>query len=256
MERVHYQSKCLFKSDQFRSLFLYHLHIKRKAGKQMKKGLTELVFILDRSGSMAGLESDTIGGFNGMIKKQQKEGGEVNITTVFFDNEIEIIHDRFPLSVVQPLTEEDYYVRGTTALLDAVGSAVKKMENIQKRLPEDMKAEKILFIIITDGMENASREYTAKMVKSMIEKEQEQGWQFVFLGANIDSVEEAEKIGIRRSHAANYKCDSKGVGANFATAGSIMKCMSRADCTKEEIALAIPEFLKNVRENGRENKER
>lgn len=142
----------------------------------MKKGLTELVFILDRSGSVAGLETDTIGGFNGMIRRQQKEEGEANVTTVLFDDQIELVRDRFPLAVVKLLTEEDYYVRGATALLDAVGSTVKKIENVQNRLPADMKAEKVLVVISTDGMENASREYTAKMVKQMIERQQEQGW--------------------------------------------------------------------------------
>ena len=163
----------------------------------MKKGLTELVFILDRSGSMGGLESDTIGGFNGMLGKQKKEEGEANITTVLFDDEVEVVHDRFPIEVVKPLTEEDYYVRGCTALLDAVGSTVKKMENIQKRLPEEMKAEKIIFVITTDGQENASQEYSYKMVKSMIEQQQEKGWQFIFMGANIDAAKEAESIEIR-----------------------------------------------------------
>lgn len=201
----------------------------------MKKGLTELVFILDRSGSMTGLETDTIGGFNGMIRKQQQEEGEANVTTVLFDDQIELVHDRFPLSVVKPLTEEDYYVRGGTALLDAVGSTVKKIENAQNRLPADMKAEKVLVVITTDGMENASREYTAKMVEQMIEKQQEQGWQFLFLGANMDAAEEAEKIGIRRAHAASYRNDSKGVGLNFHAAGKIMSYMRKASAMSEEI---------------------
>ena len=144
----------------------------------MKKGLTELVFILDRSGSMGGLESDTIGGFNGMLMKQKKEEGEANVTTVLFDDQIEVIHDRFPIDVVKPLTDEDYYVRGCTALLDAVGSTVKKVENIQNRLPEELRAEKIIFVITTDGQENASQEYSANMVKKMIEKNQEKGWQY------------------------------------------------------------------------------
>jgi len=181
----------------------------------MKKGLTELVFILDRSGSMGGLESDTIGGFNGMLSKQQKEEGEANVTTVLFDDQIDTIHDRFSIAAVQPLTEKDYYVRGCTAMLDAIGSTVKKMENIQDRLPEDMRAEKVIFVITTDGLENASREYTAKMVKKMIERNQEKGWQFMFLGANIDAAEEAEKIGIKRNYAARYKNDSKGVQINY-----------------------------------------
>lgn len=218
----------------------------------MKKGLTELVFILDRSGSMGGLESDTIGGFNGMLEKQKKEEGEANVTTVLFDDQIDIIHDRFPIHVVKPLTDEDYYVRGCTALLDAVGSTVRKVENIQERLPEEMKAEKVIFVITTDGQENASREYTAAMVKKMIEKNQEKGWQFLFLGANIDAVEEAEKIGIRRTHAASYKNDSRGVKLNYAVAGNVLSCM-RSDCSMEEKMLKIPEFLRPIKKHLEED---
>ena len=216
----------------------------------MKKGLTELVFILDRSGSMSGLESDTIGGFNGMLGKQKKEEGEANVTTVLFDDQIDIIHDRFPIDVVKPLTEEDYYVRGCTALLDAVGSTVKKVENIQNRLPEELKAEKVIFVITTDGQENASQEYSAKMVKKMIEQSQERGWQFLFLGANIDAAEEAEKIGIRRTHAASYKNDSRGVQLNFQATERILSCMRSAcyddEDYEEEMDSMIAECLEPV----------
>ena len=213
----------------------------------MKKGLTELVFILDRSGSMGGLESDTIGGFNGMLLKQKKEEGEANVTTVLFDDEIEIIHDRFPLEAVKPLTDDDYYVRGCTALLDAVGSTVKKVENIQKRLPEELKAEKVIFVITTDGQENASNEYSYKTVKKMIEANQEKGWQFLFLGANIDAAAEAERIGIRRTHAASYKNDSKGVRLNFEAAGRVMACMRSEEYDEDEMEIRIPDFLKPVK---------
>ena len=219
----------------------------------MKKGLTELVFILDRSGSMGGLESDTIGGFNGMLSKQKKEEGEANVTTVLFDDEIEVVHDRFPIDVVKPLTDDDYFVRGCTALLDAVGSTVKKVENIQKRLPEEMKAEKVIFVITTDGQENSSQEYSYKMVKKLIEKNQEKGWQFLFLGANIDAAEEAEKIGIRRSHAASYKNDAKGVKLNYQAAGSIVACMRSSDYDAEEMELRIPQFLRPVKEHLEED---
>lgn len=212
----------------------------------MKKGLTELVFILDRSGSMGGLESDTIGGFNGMLQKQKKEEGEANVTTVLFDDQIEIIHDRFPMDVVKSLTDKDYYVRGCTALLDAVGSTVKKIENIQTRLPVELQAEKIIFVITTDGQENASQEYSAKMVKQMIEKNQEKGWQFIFLGANMDAINEAEKIGIRRTHAASYKNDSRGVQLNYQIAGEMLACMRCADIDACEMEVRIPEFLKPV----------
>ena len=190
--------------------------------------LTELVFILDRSGSMCGLESDTIGGFNGMLEKQKKEEGKANVTTVLFDDEIELIHDRFPLQIVEPLTDKDYYVRGCTALLDAVGSTVKKVENIQNRLPEELKAKKVIFIITTDGQENASHEYSATMVKKMIEKNQEKGWQFLFLGANIDAVEEASKLGIAKSHAVQYKNDSKGVQLNYECVGGAISYLRSA----------------------------
>ena len=137
---------------------------------------------------MAGLESDTIGGFNGMIQKQKKQKGKANVTTVLFDDRYDLIHDRFSLKTIRPMTEKEYYVRGCTALLDAVGKTIHKMANIQKHLPEKKRAEKVIFVIITDGMENASREYGYKEVKAMIEKEKETyGWEFLFLGANIDA---------------------------------------------------------------------
>lgn len=212
----------------------------------MKKGLTELVFILDRSGSMEGLEEDTIGGFNSMLKKQKKQAGEANVTTVLFDDEIDIIHDRFPLSAVKNLTSSDYYVRGCTALLDAVGSTVKKVENIQKRLPEELKAENVIFVITTDGLENASQEYTSNMVKKLIEKNQKKGWQFIFLGANMDAVSEAKKIGIPMNRAAGYKNDKKGVELNFAVAGDILNCMRSSEFSDSDKDLKIPEFLQRV----------
>lgn len=215
----------------------------------MKKGLTELVFILDRSGSMVGLENDTIGGFNGMLAKQKKEEGEANVTTVLFDDEIEIIHDRFAIEIVKPLTEEDYFVRGSTALLDAVGSTVRKVENIQKRLPEELQAEKIIFVITTDGHENASQEYSYKMVKKMIEANQEKGWQFLFLGANIDAVEEAEKIGIRRTHAASYKNDARGVKLNYQATENILSCMRSRNYDVKEVDYIIPQFLQPVKQH-------
>lgn len=212
----------------------------------MKKGLTELVFILDRSGSMGGLESDTIGGFNGMLMKQKKEEGEVNVTTVLFDDAIEVIHDRFPLDVVEPLTDEDYYVRGCTALLDAVGSTVKKVENIQKRLPEEMKAEKIIFVITTDGQENASHEYTYKMVKEMIEKYQETGWEFIFMGANIDAVKEASNLGIRKKRAVTYRNDSKGVQLNYMVAGNIVSNLRCNDYDADEADEMFSECMRPI----------
>lgn len=177
----------------------------------MKKNLTELVFILDRSGSMAGLEKDTIGGFNAMIEKQRGEPGEALISTVLFDNETEVIHDRIPLDRVPALTEKEYFVRGCTALLDAVGGAIHHIGNVHKYAREEDRPEKTLFVITTDGMENASHFYTYDQVKAMIQRQQEKyGWEFLFLGANIDAAREAARFGIRADRAANYHADSVG----------------------------------------------
>ena len=182
----------------------------------MKKNLTELVFILDRSGSMAGLEGDTIGGFNAMLQKQRGEPGEAIISTVLFDNETEVIHDRLPLDKVPALTEQEYYVRGCTALLDAVGGAIHHIGNVHKYAREEDRPEKTLFVITTDGMENASRRYTYDKVKAMIERQRETyGWEFLFLGANIDATREAARFGIRADCAADYHADSIGTEAVY-----------------------------------------
>ncbi|MCI6850956.1 MAG: hypothetical protein MR883_05485 [Clostridiales bacterium] len=177
----------------------------------MKKNLTELVFILDRSGSMAGLEADTIGGFNAMTQKQRKEPGEALVSTVLFNNETQVIHDRVPLEKVPALTQKEYYVRGCTALLDAVGGAIHHIGNVHKYAREEDRPEKTLFVITTDGMENASRRYTYDKVKAMIEHQREKyGWEFLFLGANIDAAREAARFGIRADRAANYHADHIG----------------------------------------------
>ena len=173
--------------------------------------MTELVFILDRSGSMAGLETDTIGGFNAMTQKQRKEPGEALVSTVLFDNETQVIHDRVPLEKVPALTQKEYYVRGCTALLDAVGGAIHHIGNVHKYAREEDRPEKTLFVITTDGMENASRRYTYDKVKAMIEHQREKyGWEFLFLGANIDAAREAARFGIRADRAANYHADHIG----------------------------------------------
>lgn len=178
--------------------------------------MTELVFILDRSGSMSGLEKDTIGGFNSMIEKQKREEGDVLVSTVLFDNDCEVIHDRVPLSRIRPLTEKDYYVRGCTALLDAVGGAIHHIGNIHKYARKEDIPEKTLFVITTDGMENASHHYTYKKVREMIERQKKRyGWEFLFLGANIDAAAEAERFGIAPEYAANYNCDAKGTALNY-----------------------------------------
>ena len=177
----------------------------------MKKNLTELVFILDRSGSMAGLEADTIGGFNAMLEKQKAEPGEAIVSTVLFDNRSEVLHDRLPLDRVPAMTRENYRVRGCTALLDAVGGAIRHIGNVHKYAREEDRPERTLFIITTDGMENASRRYDYRDVKAMIEQMREKyGWEFLFLGANIDAAREAARFGIRADRAANYHADHRG----------------------------------------------
>ena len=182
----------------------------------MKTNRTELVFIIDRSGSMGGLESDTIGGFNSMLKKQQAEPGECRITTVLFDDKYEILHDRIDLKAVGPLTSEEYFVRGATALLDAVGRTIRKIGDVQKRTASSYRAEKVLFVITTDGMENASRNFSYGQVKSLIKRQKSRyGWEFVFLGADIDAVDVADRIGIGRNRAQNYHKDSDGIALNY-----------------------------------------
>ena len=184
----------------------------------MKKNLTELVFILDRSGSMAGLEQDTIGGFNAMMKKQRREPGEALISTVLFDSESQVIHDRVPLDQVPVLTEEEYYVRGCTALLDAVGGAIHHIGNVHKYARREDVPERTLFVITTDGLENASRRYSYEKVKAMIERQKkEYGWEFLFLGANIDAAREAARFGISADRAANYLADREGTGVIYET---------------------------------------
>ena len=178
--------------------------------------MTELVFILDRSGSMSGLEADTIGGFNSMIARQKQEAGEALVSTVLFDHESEVIHDRLPLEKVPPMTEREYYTRGCTALLDAVGGAIHHIGNIHKYARREDVPEKTMFIITTDGCENASRSYDYETVRRMIEHEKEKyGWEFLFLGANIDATREAARFGIGADRAVNYKGDETGTALNY-----------------------------------------
>lgn len=192
----------------------------------MKKGLTELVFILDRSGSMHGLEKDTIGGFNSMIEKQKKEEGEALVSTVLFDDQVEVICDRKPIGRVKSMTEKEYYTRGCTALLDAVGGAISHIARVHKMTKPEYVPEKTIFVITTDGLENASTEYTYKMIKSMIRKEEEKyGWEFIFLGANIDVAKEAEKLGVRSEMAVAYENDSDGVAINYRAVSEAMSFM-------------------------------
>ena len=182
----------------------------------MKNNITELVFILDRSGSMAGLETDTIGGFNAMIEKQKKEAGTAFISTLLFDHRTEVLHDRVPLDRIQPMTPDDYWVRGCTALLDAIGGAIHHIGNVHKYARKEDVPEKTLFVITTDGLENASHRYSAHEVRAMIQHQQERyGWEFLFLGANIDAVETAGHFGIRPDRAVNYCPDADGTALNY-----------------------------------------
>lgn len=203
--------------------------IQNKEDFTMKKGLTELVFILDKSGSMGGLEHDTIGGFNSMLEKQRAVKGECLITTVLFDNSYELLHDRADIRAVSPITEKEYSVGGSTALLDAVGRTIRKIVNAQRHTAEAYRAENVMFVIITDGEENSSREFSSDRVKAMIEHEKDKyGWEFIFLGANIDAVETADRFGIAPDRAQNYHADSRGVELNFdtvsAAVSSFRKC--------------------------------
>ena len=204
-----------------------------------RNDLTELVFILDRSGSMAGLESDTIGGFNGLIDKQKKVDGKAFVTTVLFDNQQKTVHDRVDLAEVAPMTEKEYYVGGSTALLDAVGDTVTHIEKIHKYVrPEDVPAHTMV-VITTDGMENSSHRWRAADVKKLVEKKKEGGWEFLFLGANIDAVSEAARFGIDADRAVRYCNDSEGVRKNFSAVGKAMAHLRREACMpaswKEEI---------------------
>lgn len=194
----------------------------------MKKGFTELIFILDRSGSMAGLESDTIGGFNSMLQKQKKEEGEALVTTVLFDDRYELLHDRVAIEKIGPMTDSQYFVRGCTALLDAVGRTIARMSASWQQMPEELRAEKVIFVITTDGLENASKEYTYDLLRGMIQKYKEAyGWEFLFLGANMDAVAEAARFGICRDRAVTYQNDSQGVQLNYQVVGEFL-CEARA----------------------------
>ena len=192
----------------------------------MKKGLTEIVFILDRSGSMAGLEKDTIGGFNAMLEKQRQGEGTALISTVLFCNDSAVIHDRVDARDVPPLTEKDYFVCGCTALLDAIGGAIHHIGNVHKYAREEDRPERTLFVITTDGMENASRRYNAQRVREMIQRQKARyGWEFLFLGANIDAVDTAARLGIDADRAANFHCDAQGTQLNYEAVSDAMSAM-------------------------------
>jgi uncharacterized protein YegL len=214
----------------------------------MIKKLTELVFILDKSGSMSGLEADTIGGYNSMLKKQQSIEGECHITTVLFDNYYELLHDRIDIKAVSPITEKEYQVGGSTALLDAIGNAIHKIGNAQKHTAEDYRAEKVMFVIITDGEENSSREYSAEKVKAQIERHKTKyGWEFIFLGANIDAVQTAGGFGIAPDRAIDYLADSEGTELNFKVMASAVATFREAGTVDE---VCFEEIRKDVKRRG------
>lgn len=209
----------------------------------MKNNITELVFILDRSGSMAGLERDTIGGFNSLIEKQKKEDGECYVSTVIFDNVSEVLHDRVKLAEVNKMTEKEYTVRGATALIDAIGGAIHHIKNVHKYIrPEDVP-EHTMFVITTDGMENASHQYSSDQVKKMIEEQKEKcGWEFLFIGANIDAVETAAKFGINSDRAVNYHADTVGTGVLYET-------VSATVCNFRKHAPLQADWSKNIQKD-------
>ena len=216
----------------------------------MKKGLTEIVFILDKSGSMSGLEADTIGGYNSFLERQKKEEGEAYVSTVLFSDTNSVIHDRVPISKIEPMNDKQYSVGGCTALLDAIGGAIKHIGNVHKYAREEDRPEKTVFVITTDGQENSSRVYDYEKIKKLVKKQQEKyGWEFIFLGANIDAITEAGRLGIASNRAVCYECDGVGTMLNF-------ECMSES-IANFRMAKAMPENWKEKIEkyHSKKNKE-
>ena len=215
----------------------------------MKKDLTELVFILDKSGSMAGLETDTIGGFNGMIERQKKQAGEAFVSAVLFSDESTVIYDRVDLRKIEPMTEKQYYVGGCSALIDGIGGAIHHIGSVHKYAREEDRPEHTVFVITTDGMENASREYSSDKVKKLIEEKKEKGWEFIFLGANIDAIETAKHFGISEDRAVNYHSDSAGTALNFSVMSeaisTVRKSKSLGRAWKESIEADYDSRKKN-----------
>ena len=207
----------------------------------MKKGLTEIVFILDKSGSMSGLEADTIGGYNSFLEKQKKVEGEAFVSTVLFSDRNEVVHDRVPIEKIEPMNEQQYSVGGCTALLDAIGGAVHHIGNVHKYARDEDKPEHTIFVITTDGQENFSREYSYEKIKKMITRQQEKyGWEFIFLGANMDAIGEAGKLGIRADRAVRYECDGSGTLLNYSvlseTVGKMRCSVAVAEDWSREIS--------------------
>lgn len=212
---------------------------------KVKNGITELVFILDRSGSMSGLESDTIGGFNAMIDKQKKQDGECYVSTVLFDNVSEVLHDRVNLTDIKPMTDNEYTVRGCTALIDAIGGAIHHIGNVHKYARNEDVPEHTVFVITTDGMENASRKYSSDKVKRMIERQKEQyGWEFLFIGANIDAVETAAQYGIDRDRAVNYNADEVGTQILYESVSAVVGSVRANKCVSKDWGKELNEDYK------------
>ncbi len=218
----------------------------KKTNEKVSNNTTELVFILDRSGSMGGLESDTIGGFNSLLDKQKQQEGACFVTTVLFDHEILTLHDRLPLADVAPLTEKDYEVRGCTALIDAIGSTIQHIESIHKYVREEDVPAHTMFVIMTDGMENASKEYSAGKVRQMINLlKEEKGWEFLFIGANIDAVETASHFGIAADRAVNYHADKKGTNVVYAAVANTVSRFRSAKAVEPCWSESINEDFKS-----------
>ena len=208
--------------------------------------LTELVFILDRSGSMEGLEKDTIGGFNSMIARQKQQPGRAVVSTVLFDNNSTVIHDRVPLNQVPPMTEKEYYTRGCTALLDAVGDAIRHIGNIHKYARREDVPERTMFVITTDGYENASHHYDYPAVQKMIQRQKQRyGWEFLFLGANIDAAKEAARFGIASNRAVKYRCDEEGTALNYEVISQAVCCMRETGSLQDNWKAAIEKDMEN-----------
>ncbi|MDD7452091.1 MAG: VWA domain-containing protein [Treponema sp.] len=214
----------------------------------MKAGLTEIVFILDKSGSMSGLEKDTIGGYNSFIEKQKKVEGEALVSTVLFSDQNEVIHDRVPISKIEPMNDAQYSVGGCTALLDAIGGAIHHIGNVHKYAREEDVPEKTIVVITTDGEENSSCNYDYRKIKLMIERQQEKyNWEFLFLGANIDAIGEASKLGIRSDRAVRYECDEIGTTLNFATVSEAIGCVRLGKALRADWSEEISEYQKKKR---------
>ena len=219
----------------------------------MNNNLTELVFVLDKSGSMSGLEKDTLGGFNSMLEKQRKEDGDVVISTVLFDDTMQVIHDRAGIDRIRNLTDNDYQVGGCTALLDALGKSIKHINKVQKSLPEDQRPSKTMFVITTDGQENSSHEYSYEKIKKMVEKKQEKKqWEFLFLGANMDAISAAADIGIKADRATNFVCDATGTAVNYS---ALSKAVTKIRCAEAGcVDKALHDWDKEVKKDYKARK--